>query len=160
MSNLRISLNSANERAIEVFWERVRAPDGCLLYYGAKEANGYGYVKNPLPDGPKFIGAHRLAWILKKGPIPEGMKVLHRCDIRACCNVDHLFLGTTSENMVDMMKKRRSAVVKLRPEQVLEIKEALKTPYRGLSRKLAKQYGVKEGVICDIKVGDTFAWLK
>jgi hypothetical protein len=64
----------------EQFFGRILKPSGCWLYDGAKEINGYGYLSNPFGDSPKFITAHRAAWIYTHGPIPEGMIVCHTCD--------------------------------------------------------------------------------
>jgi hypothetical protein len=76
----------------------VRDPQtGCLLWRQG-ERRVYGAIS---------ISAHRLAWEMAHGPIPEGMQVLHRCDEPRCCNPDHLFLGTASENMADMRAKGR-----------------------------------------------------
>jgi len=49
----------------------------------------------------RTIGAHRYAWQRKNGPIPEGMSVLHRCDIRKCVNDTHLDIGSQADNMRD-----------------------------------------------------------
>ena len=51
--------------------------------------------------------AHRLAWTQNVGPIPKGMHVLHECDNRKCVNIEHLFLGTHTDNMQDMATKGR-----------------------------------------------------
>lgn len=56
--------------------------------------------------------AHRTAWELFKGPIPEGKCVLHRCDNRRCVNPKHLFLGTQKDNIHDMMRKGRDTAVR------------------------------------------------
>lgn len=55
----------------------------------------------------KTLSAHRFAWELHFGPIPPGQQVLHRCDLRACVNPDHLFLGTQGDNVRDCVNKGR-----------------------------------------------------
>jgi hypothetical protein len=52
--------------------------------------------------------AARTSWRLYKGPIPEGLRPLHKCDVSLCVNPDHLFLGTLSDNMQDMAAKGRA----------------------------------------------------
>jgi hypothetical protein len=77
---------------------------GCLLWFGG-QALGYGLLKK---EGTrKMVKAHRVAWELDNGPVPEGLFVLHRCDTRCCINTDHLFLGTLSDNMRDCVAKGR-----------------------------------------------------
>jgi predicted HTH domain antitoxin len=51
--------------------------------------------------------AHKVAWILTNGPIPNGLMVCHKCDNPPCCNPNHLFLGTQTENMQDALAKGR-----------------------------------------------------
>lgn len=87
----------------EKFWARVARSDGCWLWTGGTGPRGYGVVRY---QGAAFR-AHRLAWILTHGPIPEGLFVCHHCDNPPCCNPAHLFLGTGADNMRDMANKRR-----------------------------------------------------
>jgi len=146
------------------FWQRIQKPVGCWLYDGAKETNGYGYLQSPLPDGPRFITAHKLAWILTNGPVPEGLHVLHKCDIRACCNPDHLYLGTDADNMADKVSRKRNYIgedlhtAKLTEVQAREI-IAITDRRKGQAIKVAKRYGVKNGTISTIWRGDSWMHL-
>lgn len=55
----------------------------------------------------RFEGVHRVAFKVKKGPIPDGMRVLHKCDTGLCINENHLYAGTPLDNMQDKMKRGR-----------------------------------------------------
>lgn len=76
---------------------------GCHLYLNGIRADGYASIKRK----GKMIGVHRAAWEDAYGPIPPGILVCHKCDIRCCVNKKHLFLGTHKGNTQDMIKKGR-----------------------------------------------------
>ena len=90
------------------FWPKVQKSDGCWLWTGAIKSNGYGHIGSEGPGGYlKVRTTHRVSWELHFGPIPAGLLVLHRCDVRNCVRPDHLFLGTHTDNMLDCIAKGR-----------------------------------------------------
>ncbi len=86
------------------FWARVDKSGDCWLWTGSFDGVGYGKL---IHQGARW-GAHRMAYVLSKGPIPNGQWVLHRCDVRACVNPGHLFLGSVFDNNKDMHDKGRA----------------------------------------------------
>jgi HNH endonuclease len=83
-------------------YAKVDPLSGCHIWHGSISHAGYGKlnIRN------RSFAAHRLAWTLKYGPIPPGMILCHRCDVRRCVNPDHLVLGTRADNMADHKAKR------------------------------------------------------
>jgi hypothetical protein len=79
---------------------------GCWIWQGRpRGSNGYGCLK---VDG-LWVGAHRFSYQTHVGPIPDGLLVLHRCDVPMCVNPAHLFIGTNQDNSDDKVSKGRQA---------------------------------------------------
>jgi uncharacterized protein YerC len=120
---------------------------GCWLWMGATNSDGYGWF---WLDG--HIKAARVAWVLYRGDLPNGLHVLHHCDNPPCVNPDHLFLGTSADNVADMVRKgrasRKTPGAKLTSEQVLSILHDSRE-----YRTIAKQFNVSSPTICAIKRG-------
>lgn len=102
------------------FWPKVnKAGDDECWPWTAATAYGYGKIGM----GNNFVAmAHRVSWELHYGPIPDGLRVCHKCDNPPCVNPKHLFLGTAADNNMDRVRKgRTNRVRKIRPEQAIEI---------------------------------------
>lgn len=105
---LRGAKDAAAKVSYEKFWVLVDVSDGCWEWKGIRNRGGYGVVVRYDENGKrKHLMAHRFAHMITKGPIPQGLLVLHRCDNPACVRPSHLFLGTHQDNTADMMAKGR-----------------------------------------------------
>lgn len=129
---------------------KLNAQTGCVEWTRYVAETGYGTVKHR----GKQYSAHRFAWMNKHGPVPNGMVICHKCDNRRCINVDHLFLGTTLDNVQDKISKGRlrvakgeeSGTSKLSVEQVKQIMLD-KRP----QRLIAQNHGVSQATVSLIK---------
>lgn len=137
------------------FWSHVAigAADECWPWMLSLGSKGYGQVR----QGGRIVRAHRVAWELTNGPVPDGLWVLHSCDNRPCCNTAHHFLGDHDANMADMMSKGRHArqrgeegpAAKLTAADVLEIRRRRAAGERGL--KVAADFGISPAAVSHIK---------
>lgn len=139
----------------------VRLPEsGCWIFMGSLNESGYGIVGvGSRSDG--VDRSHRVTYRHFHGEIPNGLFVCHHCDVPSCCNPDHLFLGTSLDNTIDCINKKRNSkpprndhikgVVhvshKLNDDAVIEIRRlAGKVP----QRVLAEKFGVSRQTIGEV----------
>jgi len=141
------------------FWDRLYSrieideEKGCWVYTGKLTKHGYARLQK----GSKLVRAHRAVWERYKGAVPDGLFVCHKCDNRACVNIDHLFLGSNAANMMDMKLKGRGRgrrghqhnMAKLTTEEVLFIRYKLEAGHSGAS--LARTFGMTPTQISNIK---------
>lgn len=97
------------------FWDHVLVGEGCWPWDGPIAKNGYGVYTLGKPPNHYTVVAHRYAYVLMRGPVPIGMDVDHICNVRACCNPEHLQALTHQQNM-----GRRPMAGKCRKGHVLE----------------------------------------
>lgn len=124
---------------------------GCWLF---QTESSYGKVS---VGGGRTVSAHRLAWELANGPIPEGLVVRHKCDVPRCVRPDHLELGTPAENSRDMTDRVRQArgerqgSSKITADDVRAMRAAAGggTPHR----VLAARYGVSKSEVSAVVIG-------
>lgn len=128
------------------FWRQVASGEDHDLWTGSTRRGGYGQFW----DGEKIVGAHRFAWELEHGPIPDGLCALHHCDIPACVRVAHLFLGDRGANGADRAAKGRTYRVPRDESPTVKLRIADITAARDLVgagqtvRAAARRFGVHE----------------
>lgn len=168
VKNTELVMDDAHRRRFLAKIVRGKNEDECWGWTASHNNFGYGSFRINL----KTRAAHRIAWRLFVGEIPDGKCVLHKCDTPACCNPSHLFLGTKLDNVLDMFAKGRNNTMsgdrhpyRLRPEIVprgmnhprrkldeYQVK-AIRSAYsegRVSQRELAENYSVSRGAITAI----------
>lgn len=158
-----------NDLQVSSFWSKVdvgTTTKECWPWIGALASNGYGNVR----VNKKYLKAHRVAFELANGEIPEGYLVCHTCDNRKCCNPSHLMLGTTKSNAADMLIKGRgkkpesaargvvNGMSKLTDSDVLDIRERYSNE-EVTQYELASEYGVSQPAIGSIVLNKTWRHL-
>jgi hypothetical protein len=136
-----------------IFWSKVDIPAdqaGCWRWTQTTNENGYGRFWN---DGG-WRAAHRFAYRLVKGPIPDGLQVRHMCHNRLCCNPEHLDIGTAKDNAQDAIDAGRftrgsangnakvndtiAAYIRLNPDKLT-------------GRQLAEKFGVSPATVSGVR---------
>lgn len=144
------------------FWSKVdkdSSLNGCWLWQGFLNPRGYGIV---CINHLNYV-SHRMAFVMKNGPIPEKMLCCHRCDNPSCVNPDHIFLGSHADNNLDSCLKmrhthgERHSLAKLKDHQVLEIRELCKQSK--WNKHISIMYGVSHQVISHIRNGRSWKHL-
>ena len=145
---------------IDRFHSQIEKTDSCWLWTGSVSAQDYGHFWARY-EGEQFYKAHRYSYRIHHGPIPEGLHVLHSCDVCRCVNPRHLSVGTQAMNMRQCRLKGRSnrgsinGRAKLTEDQVMEI---INTPNETCAA-LGKKYGVHNSVISNIRIGKKWSHL-
>ena len=142
------------------FWVKVNKTDSCWFWTSTLDPNGYG--KFGINGKGEF--AHRVAWELTNGPIPEGLCVLHNCpdgDNPRCVNPDHLWLGTKKDNSDDASKKGRLIGHQGRKLTEDDVREIRRLNADGVSyRKLARTFDVTYETISGVMSGRVYNWVE
>lgn len=121
---------------------------GCFEWTSTIKKDGYGSFHY---EG-RQEQAHRVSYKLNVGEIPDGMKVLHKCDNRKCINPHHLFIGTPADNVADMDQKgRRGTKSKLTYQDVQKIHQLLDERYS--QQYVANIFGMHQTSISSIRRG-------
>lgn len=117
---------------------KTKITDGCWLWSGYRRDDGYGEISFEGKGRP----VHRLFYELHQGSVPHGLNVCHKCDVRNCIRLDHLFIGTQQDNIVDASKKGRLITGDnhhMRNNQ--EVKDRIASKQRGVPCPARAQFG-------------------
>lgn len=135
---------------------------GCWLWTASVAGKGYGQIK--IPRQRRQVYAHRLSWLIHKGHLPDRMHVCHTCDNPRCVNPDHLFIGTSADNLQDMKEKgrhlygERNGHVKLTDQDVREIRALLSAG--ATQQRVAGMYGVSQSAVWKIAHRERWAHIE
>lgn len=120
---------------IRLLRKRKITESGCWEWTGHIMKNGYGQIGLK----GKVLLVHRASYMHFVGKIPKNFFVCHKCDNPKCFNPEHLFVGTSNDNVQDMVKKGRqrslkgesSSQAKLTSDEVAEIRKSHIKTYPG-----------------------------
>ena len=124
---------------------------GCWLWEGTIGLRGYGVCST---HGEARELAHRVAYKLFCGAIPQNGAICHRCDNPPCVNPEHLFLGTQADNIADMDRKGRRIRISAVPPQVIAgIRADTTTPHAAIARR----FGISQKTVRNYRAGRTWS---
>ena len=156
------SCSRVEKSVAERFHAKVNKTQGCWVWTAGKNSSGYGVFR----VGDRMVLAHRVAWILAYGPIPEDAQVLHECDNPPCMCPEHLFLGDHLINMADMKAKGRAVGhlgnangrAKLTDDSVRQIRKLKEQGYTNVA--IAKQFSVVNQLVSRICLRECWTHVK
>src|SRR5574337_15068 len=95
------SMSTSSVKNITLLEGRIEriTESGCWLWLGTTSKKGYGMLRRGSRANNKYLLAHRHAFELYRGRIPEGLQLDHKCRVRCCVNPDHLEPVTLQENI-------------------------------------------------------------
>lgn len=141
------------------FWKYTEksTEEECWIWKCAK-CRGYGVLNH---EG-RNVYAHRISYELHKGPIKEGLFVLHKCNNPSCVNPNHLYEGTRKNNARDRELSKNHSRGSNNPnsilteEEVVEIKRLIRVEFWRTRKDIGEQFGVHPVNISLIATGK--AW--
>lgn len=144
------------------FWSKVNKTECCWLWI-PMPSERYGQFR----IGPRMERANRVSWKIAFGDIPKGLYVCHTCDNTRCVRPDHLFVGTQTDNMQDMMKKGRGHKARgsdagpstLNKDQVFKIRELWSSKKYLSYASLGRVFNVHSNAVRMIILGLTWKHL-
>jgi hypothetical protein len=140
------------------FWEQInkKGDDECWEWTGYRRVEGYGEMR----FHHFLFRTHRIAYMTASGQIENGLSVCHKCDNPPCCNPNHLFLGTRSENSKDMLAKGRnhrgekaSSVVTEEIVRLIRVDAEMGVPWKQIASKFKLKYTTAWAIITRARWG-------